>query len=206
MHRARRLEDLGRKCSSRSARLRDAAVGLQPPLNGSERAYSSFVVLEVLTLWANFARFYFISCALGAKSPDGGRVQLGVAPFADEKAALAFGAKGEKNKSRGEPIWHDFDAFGRVMGKLNLADPTRLLTSLGYPSKVFDDLPPCRNFFAHRTQNTARKVKNVARRNGINPALPPSEVVCTPATGRSYPLVVDWLDDLTAIIEILAKP
>ncbi len=157
-------------------------------------------------MWANFARFYFLSCALGAKSPDGGRVQLGVPPFANEKAALAFAAKGEKNTSRGEPVWHDFAAFGRAMGKLNLADPTRLSTSLGYPSKVFDDLPPCRNFFAHRTQNTAKNVKNVARRNGIDPDLPASEVVCTPATGRSYPLMVDWLDDLTAIIEILAKP
>ena len=157
-------------------------------------------------MWANFARSYYLSCALRAKSPDGGEFELAIPFFPDERTALRFAAKGEKTTSRGEPIWHDLSAFGRVMRTLQPLDQTRLLAGLSYSSTVFRDLPPCRNFFAHRTLNTANKVRRVARKNGVNPALPASEIVCTHASGRTDGLIVDWLDDLTAIIDILAVP
>jgi hypothetical protein len=204
VHKARRLEDLGRRSHLRAQRLRGAGQLLGPPLDPRERATASFLVLEAVTLWANFARSYYLSCALGTKSPDGGRLELGVPFFANEDAALRFAASGERTRSRGEPVWHDFNAFGRVMTRLNPVDPTRLLTGLGYTSTVFRDLTPCRNFFAHRTRTTATKVKTVARRNGVNPDLPASDVVCSHASGRSDGLIVEWLDDLTAIIDILA--
>lgn len=206
MHKARRLNDLGRRCGDRADRLREASVLLHPPLSSPERVVASFVVVEALTLWANFARSYYLSCALGTKSPDGGRVQLGIPLLPDEQSALQFAASRERNKSRGEPIWHDFNAFGRAMNALQLADQTRLTAGLAYSPRVFTDLPPCRNFFAHRSRGTASKVKTVARRNGINPNLPASDVVCSHPSGRAQPLVVDWLDDLTAIVEILSVP
>lgn len=179
---------------------------MHPPLASRERPVASFLVVETLTLWANFARSYYLSCALGTKSPDGGRVSLGMPLFLDERSALGFAAGGETTTSRNEPIWHDFNAFGRVMTGLQLADPTRLTTGLAYSSKVFTDLPPCRNFFAHRSMGTASKIKTVARRNGIDPNLPASDVVCSPASGRSQPLVTDWIDDVRAIVEILSTP
>lgn len=206
MHKERRLKDLGARSQRRAERLRNSAQVLRPPLDAREKAAASFLVIEAVTLWANFGRSYFLSCALGTKSPDGGWLGIGVPRFTDEKTALRFVAQREATTSRGEPIWHDFAAFGRVMTRLGPTDPTRLLTALGYQSTVFRDLTPCRNFFAHRTLSTARKVKNVARRNGVNPALPASEVVCSNASGRPQALLVDWLDDLATIIELLTAP
>ena len=188
-------------------RLRSAGIGLHSPLAPRERPLATFLVVESQTLWVNFARSYYLSCALGTKSPDGGKLALGVPRFATEQAALQFAVKVKGVASaRGEPIWHDLTAFDRSMTALNLGDRTRLTRALGYPSAVFADLNPCRNFFAHRSRSAAQKVKTVARRNGIPPDLPASDVVCSPASGHSQSLLVDWLDDLTAIIEILAVP
>lgn len=79
-----------------------------------------------------------------------------------------------------------------------------VLAAFSVPTKVFEHLPMMRNFYAHRNEHTARIAKNLARYT-IPMRGHPTEILCTRAYGRPQILILDWIDDITAIVELLCE-
>jgi hypothetical protein len=62
-----------------------------------------------------------------------------------------------------------------------------------------------RNFYAHRNDQTARAAKEIARHYTIAGLDHPTQILSTPAYGRPQVLILDWIDELTIIVEFLCE-
>src|ERR1700722_11468589 len=78
----------------------------------------TFVTVEALNLWASFARTFYLSCVLNAKTLSGPKVRLPAPGFQTAAQALDFSVKtfrprvwqkkqGGPWPRREEPTWHD---------------------------------------------------------------------------------------------------
>lgn len=73
-------------------------------------------------------------------------------------------------------------------------------------TRVFDDLPTFRNYYAHRNEESAKKAIYIARRYYvISGASSPTEALATPALKRTQPLILDWLDDMSVVMQMLCE-
>jgi hypothetical protein len=72
-------------------------------------------------------------------------------------------------------------------------------------SRAFADLPVFRNFFAHRNKGTAQAAGAIAPQYSIPSYRHPIEILATTPKGSPYPLLVDWIDDLSVTVELLCE-
>lgn len=78
--------------------------------------------------------------------------------------------------------------------------------ALSVSTRVFDDLPKFRNFYAHRNEESAKKAVDLARHYYvIGGAKSPTEALATPALKRTQPLILDWLDDMGVVMQLLCE-
>jgi hypothetical protein len=78
--------------------------------------------------------------------------------------------------------------------------------ALGISTRVFEDLPTFRNFYAHRNEDSARKAVELARRYYLITGFRhPTQVLAQPAYRRPQALILDWLDDLAVIFDFLCE-
>jgi len=112
-------------------------------------------------------------------------------------------AAGGKWSRKEEPKWYVDHSFRRVCqaaGFSNLADIENSF-SAGYG--VFIYLPVFRNYYAHRNEETLRKVQSIAPHYGIPATRRPSLILLTPPIHRPQPLILEWLDELTFTADYL---
>ena len=209
MRKVRSLEDLGTSASRRLLRLRLLVESLVPPLKADHDRLVAFVVIEALNLWASFARSFYISCLLRAFRPSGTRVTIRATGIKRSGDAISFAMTqmGRKRpppwKRRDEPVWRDPQTLIRLFSASGASNLPQVLTAFSYPPAVFGQLPVARNFFAHRNDETAAEVANLARSLLLSTKLRPLEVVCSRLSGRPQNVLADWLDDLRNVIELL---
>jgi hypothetical protein len=71
-------------------------------------------------------------------------------------------------------------------------------------TRALQDLPVFRNFYAHRNEETAAKAIALAERQYlIRGRTHPTLAIATPPYQRPQPLILDWLDDIRAVIDLL---
>ena len=104
---------------------------------------------------------------------------------------------------RDEPTWHDPVVLRTGCVDLGCSHLVDVQAALSLPTRVFADLPVFRNFFGHRNGQTEDAAKNTARQYVISTALHPTEMLAARPAGRPYPLLVDWTDDVHAVIALL---
>lgn len=210
MHPVHRLEKLQR-CAVRRATCLKRLIDVFPLPSGAELdRVTAFVTIEALSLWSSFARAYYLSCALNAKTVTGIRVTtssgINTIPDAIKLSITHFRPYRKPPWSRkDEPTWHDTNTIltlARLIGASNLA---QVQAALSYPTLVFTQLPVARNFFAHRNDDTARKTSNLARDLGLGTKLRPSVMLCQRALGRPQNVLADWLDDIRNVVELICQ-
>jgi hypothetical protein len=76
-----------------------------------------------------------------------------------------------------------------------------LRNALALNTGLFSDAGTIRNFYAHRNEDTWRKVRNRAHALGIFGAKHPDEVVTSQVPGRPVSIYEDWLDDAELFFE-----
>jgi hypothetical protein len=188
-----------------------AAANLKP-----QRVVISHVAIELLNLWASFCRSYFLSCILRPRRVTGGRVLLmgpAVNSFDD---AITVSIRRHKPHllrrprppgavwhRRDEPPWHDPAILRTGCADLRCSHEAHVQASLALPTRAFVDLPVFRNFFGHRNGQSAYAARQTARSYLISPALHPTFILAERPNRRPYPLLVDWLDDVSAIVSLL---
>jgi hypothetical protein len=195
----------------RLRRLRAGAVtgvAAENPRRDRELAH---VVLEAQNLWANFSRAYLLSCIYKPRRCTGSRVTYSNAAiqtpgdvlYAANKLARGPNAPAPLTR-RDEPPWHDISLLHRTCQHLQCSHLGQVQAALSLQTRVFHDLPTFRNFYAHRNLESAQNAVQLARRNYliIGPTHP-SDVLAEPARNRPQALILDWLDDMRAIVELV---
>lgn len=106
---------------------------------------------------------------------------------------------------RDEPSWHRPDIMWHCCDEISASNTLDVRSAFSITPGTFDHLTTFRNFYAHRNPHTARQAINIARLYSIPTNLHPSQILLTPAYGRPQPLILDWLDDITTVVELLCE-
>jgi hypothetical protein len=215
MRPARTFEKLLRTAGRRISRLKARAnSALSQGVSASDRDRQiGFVVIETQNLWSNFVRSYLLSLLAAPKRTKGGRVSLGNLAVTTPGALMHIAAKAAKGPlapapttRRQEPPWHDINTLLRTCIELKPSNHADIIAAMSIQTRAFADLPTFRNFFAHRNQESAKKAIDMARHQYlITKAKYPTEALSQPAIKRPQALLLDWLDEISAVIELLCE-
>jgi hypothetical protein len=197
----------------RFSRLRvNSSAAAASGVDSTRQRVAAFVAMEAANAWANFSRSYFLSCAINARLERGIRVNP-LTPVNSSNAALGMSVRYYKPYAapkadgtwhrRDEPTWHDPNVLTTLLNVLNVTHMVDVYAAFSINSRVFLDLPVFRNFFAHRNQGSSAAAQRLAPQYSIPIDLRPAEILLERALGRPFPVVVDWLDDLTLVSEYL---
>lgn len=215
MRPARSFAKLLHMAARRLVRLKArATVALSPGTSKSDRDKQfGFVVIEAQNLWGNFVRSYLLSLLAMPKRSKGGRVRLGNKSVLTPGDVVHVAAKAVRGPTasapttrREEPAWHDINVLVKACGALQPSHQTDVYAALSLQSRAFSDLPTFRNFYAHRNEESAQKAIQLARRQYlITGAGHPTEALSLPAIKRPQALLLDWLDEMQAVMELLCE-
>lgn len=204
-----RLDELVDHATRRCFRLGLLVGETRLPLTPEGSRSISFVSIELLNLWGEFCRAYYVSCALRAKDRTNARVVHTHSAIKSNTDAIALAVRTTRPKTRkqtifthrDEPTWHNKSEFHKVMRALapsNLAD---IDAALSQSNTVLNSLPTFRNFFAHRSESTAQKAQRLARQYRVSPRQHPAMILATFPPGRPQTLILDYVDELRLIID-----
>ncbi len=118
-------------------------------------------------------------------------------------AKVMYGAKRPLLNRRQEPAWYSPNTLLTTFLALDVSNAAQAQAAFSYSTSAFDCLPTIRDFFAHRNEETMRKVRDVARHLGVDPNQRACEIVCSAMSGRPQGILVDWLDDLRNVAVLL---
>jgi hypothetical protein len=170
--------------------------------------------IELLNLWSNFARSYFLSCVLRPKRVKRGRITHGnraVVTFQDAVRTATRLHKPSKVPSvgpvsrRDEPTWHDPHVFLTSCSALSCSHGTDIAAAFSAGTRVLIDLPIVRNFFAHRNETSASAALAVAASYAIPGRPHPIDILTLAPAGRPFPLLIEWIDDVRVLVELLCE-
>ena len=213
MRPSRYLKRLRRKTVRNLYKLRvlaEQSIGL----NYSERDHIiSYVTIESLNTWSNFSRTYFLSCSFSPFRENGSQITLSnptIHSFHDAISAAMRRCRFRKWQRGGwgrrdEPPWFKPETLMKSCHEIGCSNYQDILSAFSVPSKVFEHLPKFRNFYAHRNDHTVLIAKNVASQYSIATHGQPSDILCTQAYGRPQILLLDWIDDISNVIELLCN-
>jgi hypothetical protein len=172
---------------------------------------AAFAVIELDNIWSSFVRNYYLSWFVGTKTKQS--VPIRIAPgnprqfrdaFVHAKRIL-FSHTRAGRTAREEPPWHEkrvLPALARGCGATNLA---QIQAGLSIPATVFDFLHTVRNFYAHRCEETAKRLHRVARSLGVSPARTATRVVLAIPPGNSNTVLEDWIAEIAEATTILCS-
>ncbi len=211
MRREAHLADLIGKVSRRTLLLRELVRYRTLPISGEDERFLSYVAIETLNLWVLFARSFFLSTALQARTSTGAKITIRVPGIKTEEDALTFAVHIERPwlrsrpgpwTHREEPNWLDRAVLDRVTAALLPSNIASLRRGLAYTTRALQDLPTFRNYYAHKGKETADKARSLARAYALSPTLRPSELLTSRQYGRPQCILADWLDDIRNVVEL----
>lgn len=215
MRPTRRFESLASTAMARLTIFRSRALNASLAGSAAARIDLSVVTIELLNLWTNFCRSYYLSCILKPRRVAGGRVVAGSFAGSTFTDAIRVAMTLHKPRvqplpngtfdRRHEPTWYDTTVFSTSCAALGCSNLADIQAALSTGTRAFLDLPVFRNFFAHRNAYSAAKVRVVAATHYSIPTIRrhPADVVAARPYGRPVPLLVDWIDDIVTTIQFL---
>jgi hypothetical protein len=102
-----------------------------------------------------------------------------------------------------EPPWHDTSRFIQVANALQPTNLELIHAAVSQNVAVFGELGLVRNFFAHRCEGTATKVRRLARKYSLDPSLHPAELLISRSPGRSQSILKDYIDEMRQVVEMM---
>ena len=184
------------------------------PYETRQNLSASFSAIELLTLWGNFSRAFYISSALGARTTSGKKITHVNAAITNKDTSLYFAvlAFGRYDRSKGvpprithreEPIWYDESLLPRIAAdpRMRLSNDSQINAALSSGSGIFDELAVIRNYVAHRNEATRTSVSNVIpflerkKRQTVN------QYLLRPSAGVT--VLQQWIRDMKLITSIM---
>jgi hypothetical protein len=207
MRRSRHLAELYERTGKRLLVLRQLVDSCRPPIGSYEDRTLAYVTIEAVNLIRAFHRAYYLSCARSAKAASGAMVLPARGPYANSESALDRAVRflkpdlntrspGTVWRMQEEPAWNETNPLLKLSSELALSNDAQIQSAFSYSTRAYRDLPVMRNFFAHRSDVTAIKAKNIARSYGLPGTMHPSTIVRSTRRGRPQSIMSDWLDDV----------
>ena len=214
MKATRRLAHLVARVAAKLEHYRDlvtTALGEDAPVK--ERLISH-VCINTQNTWAEFCRAYAMSTALNPTRLGGEAIILSDTTVRSESDVVSAAVRLLRGhvyqrgrwKRRDEPPWHDPNTLLLTLDGVGASNSEEIRTAFSLGSRVFEDLPVFRNFYAHRSEHTAMKARRIAYKYGIPMLRRPTEIICR-ATPRApqQPVVLEWIDDIWVTVQILCR-
>jgi hypothetical protein len=213
-----RLRAIARAAVTRRAASRDPGV--------------AYVAIESLNLWGEFSRSYYLSLirkpiryTRGAIAPTqsclmGHGCPTGIADTWTDDEAIAHAINRYRTDPkkwvklnpapswapREEPAWRRANTITDLARDVAATNETDIRSSLAIATTgVFDELPTFRHFYAHRSSRTSIPATRLGPGHGIPATLRPTDILLSPPSGRPQALILEWLDDLEAIMDDLCR-
>lgn len=209
----RHFGKLRRVGTRRLREIRKVAVDAVTPYSQERDRELAWATIELTNLWSEFCRAYFLSCLRSARLESGSRVSctsVAVVPSFDQALltlAQNLGTRPRKRpgklRRRDEPPWHQPSCLLRGCDDLGMSHLSTVRGALSTGFSVFKDLPTCRNFYAHRNEETAKKVLRLGLSYSIGGKNHPSEVLAARPPGRPQSLILEFVDETRITIEFL---
>lgn len=168
--------------------------------------------IDALNTWSSFLRAYFLSGMISAKRLGSARISVSSPEPLESRAlgrAILFIRPKAKPKADGswdrrdEPPWHDTTILLSLLRQMKFSNESEIAAALSSGTRVFNDLPVFRNFYAHRNRLTRMAACNLAPHYGIPADRSPTEILLSLPLRRPQTLFADWLDDLRFTIEYM---
>lgn len=181
--------------------------GLRPE-NERELAYA---IVEVWNTWREFARAYMLSSTVGLRLLDGSVGIPQAVPVPDHEAGRrecirSINRPTTRFRQRDEPDWTRPFIILKLAQALDLSNTSAIMAALSLNTRVFDDLPCVRNFYAHRNRRTFEAAVELANHYSITSPDTPSAFVLSTSPGRPQSVLEDWMDDLSLAVTFLCDP
>lgn len=208
-----RLCLLGKTATGKIARQRRVFYrSLRSEERSVRNALTCSAVIELHNTWLNFSRCFYLAIAVNAKSSERGHVTCANG-FGSHQLALHAAinvvspwvrpnANGIYHR-RDEPPWHDTSVLLRAVAPLGCSLSGNVTSALSTGTRVFLDLPVMRNYVAHRNASTRKAAQDLALFYGMSSRLNPIDLLAARPATRPQPLIEDWMDDVSTVIELL---
>ena len=197
---------LERRARVRLALLTQLAARM-PTLESREAdRLGAVICIEAHNLWGEFARNYLAAAVRRTRTVSGRRVSTRFPRGTSLETALKAMPAVLRRVPRGkmtrfdEPPWHTRRTIIKVAREAGLSNLAQVQSALSLPSRVIDDLPGLRHFFAHRNEETAVSVRRLPARYAMVHMRHPTTFLRSYAPGRPTTVLEDWLAELSNVV------
>ena len=200
-----------RPAQRRFQKLRGVVSGIgRRGLSSENERELAYAVVEAWNTWREFARAYMLSSTVGLRLLDGSMGMPRAVPASDHEAGRRECMRSIKAstrfRQRNEPDWTRPFIILQLAQALDLSNTPAIAAALSLNTRVFDDLPCVRNFFAHRSRRTFEAAVELANHYSITSPDTPSAFVLSISPGRPQSVIEDWMDDLSLAVTFLCDP
>ena len=171
-------------------------------------AYSeiALAVVELDNAWQNFSRSFLISLPLRPKTSAGVRITLSNLAVQTPSDVLLEANRVHRGPTaalpldrRDEPNWREPALILKTSTRLGPSNISNIQGALSLGTQVFFYLPPFRNFFAHRNEDSCDKALRVAKTLLIPATEHPAASLLLPAKSRPQAVLLDWIDEMEIV-------
>lgn len=172
----------------------------------------AFVSIELLNLWVQFSRTYYLASCRGAVGPGDTRVTTSM-QYVNDAESIRLATNFIRNTSfasdyrirpREEPNWLQPDNLLRALDHVGASNHAIVGAAIGGARSALDHLPTVRNFYGHRAQNTAEKVigaRGVIHRYGVPPVDHPTHFCLAYPSSSPLPILGGWLETINVAVQ-----
>lgn len=158
-------------------------------INPGPTAIQSYAVMRLHDAWARFCRRLVLRCARGKLVTAGGSyvprsptVRSSRSPLDALKSTYPAG---RQNWRVWEPRWFDPDQAIDAAKRLGIGNFSTVSAGLGLTGPGLNELRACRNFFAHRNEQTDHGLDDLRARLGLPLSTPAEQLPNTTVFGGS---------------------
>lgn len=210
--RAPNLDQLATQLRRRTARLIPLVRTVRSPADHEIDRRVAYVTIELLNAWSSFARAFFISSALRARTASGTPVTVMTRGIATPEDAIAIAMRRLKNKKMGgpiprrqEPSWHSASNVITLVNEIGASNLGTVIAALSYPTQALRCLPIARNFFAHRNGDTAAQCRALCASLSLPPMWRPADVLLQRDYTRPNNLLTEWIVDVVTVADLMVQ-
>jgi hypothetical protein len=195
---------------------RQPAVGTWTSADQRAIAYA---VIEGANLWEGYCRAIYLSSAMRAREPSGGRVQINpTAPIQslDDAITIAVHRIDRRLRNRSGP-WHptqepDWGSqLAICLAELGASNLPKIKRAVGLEPEALNHMRALRNFFAHKGVVSARKARGLTAKYGLQNEPDPVDFLLSSPRGKpgyqpGEVIVLRWFEVLCKAIELTVQP
>jgi hypothetical protein len=179
----------------------------------------SYAIIEAANLWESYCRSFYISSALQAREASGQRVQLTYgAPIRTPDEAITAAVHRIDPSLRGtpgpyeprdEPDWQG--QLRTCLSNLGASNLPKVERAVGLLPEALNHLRTTRNYFAHKGERNAKKVRSLHSKYGLLNPVHPVELLFSPARSKKgfqtgEPVILRWFGVLYRTIRLTIDP